>query len=262
MSNRKRILIWVGGVLAVLIVYLCLYGPQTAWALIAWNWGRKVPAVKITPLELKDSSINDAHGTKLTYFGYSFDIPWADIDEAKSKAGTNAQLLGFRSGMFIFIGRSHAREFVSDIAKESGGEEILKRNYGADAVSSDYSFQREMLNVTPHSVDPFGSREAAARKALLVLTKVTSVTSPAETGIFSLRTSHFQGFQFGNPTVKPDIVYIHLFDDSGSLGITVECHAQCAAYPITQGDINRISQSLVKVSSEVTPGDRKVQASR
>jgi len=34
---------------------------------------------------LKDTSVSEAPGTKLSYFGYEFEVPWSDLDESQTK---------------------------------------------------------------------------------------------------------------------------------------------------------------------------------
>jgi hypothetical protein len=165
MSRRKRILISVCVALAVTIAYICLFGAQTGFALIAWNAGRKVPDVRNVPQDLTDSDVNQSTGQRLSYYGYEFEIPWSDIDESKTKAGVSGCLLSFASGIRILFTSELDRSFVKNVASKSGGEDALRRSFGDQAVSSDYKFFQTMLSITPSSVNPFGSREAAARNA-------------------------------------------------------------------------------------------------
>ena len=118
MPRRKRVLIWAAGILIVVVAYLCTYGPQTGDALLAWNTGRKLPPIKLTPTNLKDFSVNRAAGSKLSYFDYSFEIPWADIDESKSKSGNKMQVVAFHSKIALLVASVAPREFVSYVAKQ------------------------------------------------------------------------------------------------------------------------------------------------
>lgn len=267
MSRRKRILIWAAGIIIVVVAYLGIYGSQTGDALLAWNTGRKLPVVKITPSDLKDLSVNRAAGNKLTYFGYSFGIPWTDIDESKSKSGNKVQVVAFQSKMALTFVSVAPREFVSYIAKETGGEERLKGAYGDQVVSSDYNFNRALLAMTPQSINPFGTRQSAARGFMLLFIKALALPPTASTGIYSLHTPSFQGFQFGDPGARPNRIQINLYDEHGAAEFTVACNAECSV-PITQADLNRISQSLVRVvpdastTSAPTAGNSTLTASR
>jgi hypothetical protein len=51
------------------------------------------------PVELTDLSISQADGKKLSYCGYEFEVPWQDIDEAKTRIDSgNKAIVTFRSG--------------------------------------------------------------------------------------------------------------------------------------------------------------------
>ena len=91
--------------IAVLVcgIYLHFFGLQTFVAVQARSVGRKKPVVKRVPVELQDLSISQASGRKLAYFGYEFEIPWDDIDEAKSRTvGENKAIIFFKSGTARF----------------------------------------------------------------------------------------------------------------------------------------------------------------
>jgi hypothetical protein len=253
MTNRKRTFVWIGSILALACVFIWLFGVQTGCVLQAWNIGRKVPEVKNTPRDLTDLSVNSSSGTRLSYFGYTFEIPWNDVDDAKSKKIGSMQVLAFHSGMAMVISSVSPREFVELIAKESGGEEVLRREYGAEIVSSDFNFYRVMLSTTPASVRVFGSRQDAISAFLLVFTKATSVPQPASSGIYSIHTPIFQGFQFGEPHHGAGKVIVDLWDEKGGIELHLLCFGKCSAPAITQADLNRISQSMVRTAPVTAP---------
>jgi hypothetical protein len=248
MTNRNRTLVWIGSVLALACVYLWLFGIQTGFALQAWNIGRKVPEVKNTPRDLTDLSVNSSSGTSLSYFGYTFEIPWNDVDNAKSKKVGSMQVLAFHSGMAILVSSIPPRDFVKTVAGSTGGEETLRRTYGNEVTSSDYSFNRAMLSATPATVEILGSREDAARGFMLLLIKTMAMPLPASSGIYSIRTPHFQGFQFGDPRASSGKIIVDLWDDKGGIELHLACFGTCSAPHITQADVNRISESLARVA--------------
>src|SRR2546429_1773968 len=63
------------------------FGFQTLIALEARYLARKAPVVRVAPAQLRDFSISRSPGRKLSYFGYEFEVPWNDVDEAKSEIG-------------------------------------------------------------------------------------------------------------------------------------------------------------------------------
>src|SRR2546429_6773060 len=84
MSTRGRILIGLFVVVLVCVAYLWFFGFQTLIALEARYLARKAPVVRVAPAQLRDFSISRSPGRKLSYFGYEFEVPWNDVDEAKS----------------------------------------------------------------------------------------------------------------------------------------------------------------------------------
>jgi len=248
MANRKRTLTWIGSILALAFVYILLFGIQTGYAIQAWNTGRKLPEVKNTPRNLTDLSVNSAPGTRLSYFGYTFEIPWNDLDEAKSKKVGSMQVLAFHSAMAMIISSIPPRDFVKTVAGYTGGEETLRRTYGNEVISSDYSFNQAMLNATPATIEILGSREDATRGFMLLVLKTMAMPLPAHSGMYSIRTPHFHGFQFGDPRSSSGKIVVDLWDDRGGIELHLACFGTCSAPHITQADVNRISQSVMRVA--------------
>jgi hypothetical protein len=92
----KRILVSIGIIVTLTIAYLWFFGTQTFFALEAHNTARKLPFVRLTTVVLADESISQESGTKLSYFGYDFEVPWTDLDKTNSKS-----LEGIRQ-LFLF----------------------------------------------------------------------------------------------------------------------------------------------------------------
>ena len=82
MRILRRIVVTVA--LTVTIIFV-----GVSWvALVALSFyaARKVPPVaRVVPTDLKDTSVSEAPGTKLSYFGYEFEVPWSDLDESQTK---------------------------------------------------------------------------------------------------------------------------------------------------------------------------------
>jgi hypothetical protein len=247
MTSRKRTFVWIRSILALACVYIWLFGVQTGFALQAWNVGRKLPEVKNAPRNLPDLSVNPSPGARLSYFGYTFEIPWNDIDDVKSKKVGSMQVLAFQSGMAIVISNIPPRDFVRTVAGHTGGEDSLGRTYGSEVISSDYNFNRAMLSATPSTVRILGSREDAARGFKLLLLKAMAMPLSGSSEIYSIRTSHFQGFQFGDPRASSGKIIIDLWDDKGGIEVHLACFGTCSAPQITQADVNRILQSVMRV---------------
>jgi hypothetical protein len=140
---------------------------------------------------------------KVSHFGYDFELPWDDIDEQKDKTTGTIHVSAFRSGNAFWFSTFPPKNFVNLIMKESNLDtQGFRQLYGDEAFESDYNFHKKMLQTTPSEITPFVSRREAAGGMILLLLKATSMPK-ADSGIFSIRTAGFDGFQFEAPPGAP-----------------------------------------------------------
>jgi hypothetical protein len=243
MSKRKRILISAGIVGGV---YLWVFGVQTASALMVRYQYRKLPDVSKTPVPLPDLSISSAPHKTASYFGYEFELPWDDLDEARDKTVGTIHVAAFRSGNAFWFSTFPPKDFVNEVMKTGNlRPQDLKQLYGEDALQSDYSFHKKMLELTPSEITPFISRRQAISGQVLLIIKAISMPK-ASSGIFSIQTRDFKGFQFENPQANPARVTVELFSNEG--GVDVMFMHKDGAPAISQPEINRVIQSIHKVA--------------
>ena len=94
-------------VVTVAIILGCIYWVAPALSFYA---AKKAPPVaKIVPSDLTDTSVSQAPGTRLSYFGYEFEVPWSDLDDSKTKLypkdkpQKNMAELTFHSGLRMLV---------------------------------------------------------------------------------------------------------------------------------------------------------------
>src|SRR5579864_2831085 len=92
-----RVAIW----LALLIVLVELFGPPIAIFTTARWEARRFPGVKVSPQPLADYSVSDAPGTVMSYFGYSFEVPWTATFKEKVFGKDGLAQLQFESGQGV-----------------------------------------------------------------------------------------------------------------------------------------------------------------
>jgi hypothetical protein len=243
-TKQHGISITLVAVIAALVVYGLFFGVQTSLALEWWFLSRKSPVIKIVPQGLPDQSQTQSPGLKLSHSGYEFEIPWNDVDEEKSKTVGTMRLIAFKSRRALLIYSLPPRNFVDTVLKISKDEKIYRQAFGEDATSSDYKFHKQMLEATPGKINPLGPRRDATREALFLFVKTIALPSSADTGIFSVQTPHFSGFQYGDPRSNPRRIIVYLFDENGGLELSVASSEKFPGSAITQADINRIAQSV------------------
>jgi len=252
MSRWIRILIAFGILTVVCLGYLWLFGIQTFFFLQAHNLGRKLPFVKQKPVELTDLSISQAPGTRLSYFGYEFEVPWNDIDNDKSKIlGGNKAILVFRSGIVLSVWSGTPHEFMNGLLGQGKiDQDTFRKLYGDESLQSDYNFKRLILEVTPDMISPLSSKKTAASLGVLIMVKAICIPGDPDSGIFAVQGKEFKGFQYGSPQNPPKQLSVELFPEDGHLDLLFGQKTN-GLVVISQADINRVIQTSHKVAAEL-----------
>ena len=250
MPRRKIALIILACVIVVVgpIVYVWLFGFQTMMALEVRYLYRKSPEAWQTPVALPDTSISSIPHKKISYFGYEVELPWDDVDEEKGKTIGTVHVTSFLSGNEFLFSTFPPKDFVNEIVKTGKFDPATFRQiYGDDASQSDYGFHSAMLRITPDSIDPFMSRRDAVRDSTLLVIK--AIATPAcQSGIFEIQVSDLRGFQFESPLARPARITAELFGEDGGIDVGYYQKPGGSARSITQPEINRVLQSIHKVS--------------
>jgi len=248
MSRWKRILISFGIVIVACVTYLWLFGTQTFFVLEAHSAARKLPFVKLTPIELTDLSVSQAPGMKVSYFGYEFEMPWTDIDKEKTKiVGGNKVIIVFRSGNALSVWSGPPHEFMNGLFEMGKiDRETFRKVYGDEALRSDYTFQRLILETTPDKIAILSTKKSAVSQGALLMVKAISVPGDPNSGIFAVQGKEFKGFQYGRPQDPPKHLSVELFPEDGHLDLLFG-QKKDGPTVITQADVNRIVQTIHKV---------------
>jgi len=169
------------------------------------------------------------------------------VDEAKSKIDGPIRLTAFRSGDVFWFSTFPPKNFVNLIMKDSKLDpQRFRLLYGDEAFESDYGFYKAMLQATPWQITTFVSQRRAIAGQMLLLFKGISMPK-ADSGIFSIQTPTFQGFQFENPQAHPARVTDELYSNDGGIDLIFFQKIDRTAPAISQPEINRIIQSIHRV---------------
>jgi hypothetical protein len=256
MSKWIRILIGFGILVVLGIAYIWFFGVQTFYVWETRKVARTNPLMWTTPVALTDLSISQSPGRKFSYFGYDFEVPWDDVDPVKTRVmGDNKSIIVFRSGNAISFWSADAYGLLSAyMAKEKMDRNSMEQLFGEEAGQSNFAFTRAVLDMTPGRFSPFIPKMQAIQQGSLFMMKVAIMRSSASSGIFSLATKEFNGFQYGRPPLSsPKYVSVELFRDSKHIDIIF---GQKPGGPviISQADVNRVVQSVHGASHpEVKP---------
>lgn len=226
-------------------------------ALSIWT-ARKVPnRARLVPLDLEDVSISQATGSKLSYFGYEFEVPWNDIDPAQTKLypklnPTRVELM-FRSGLQLAVTAISARELVNGIASAFHLSPELFENFtgpelGPGATRSDYDFTRKLYEFTPEKMNRWAIRPSVHyRESMLLTIKSTSLLWSADSGIFNIHNQDYKGFQQGSTQARPNAIVVDLYSDDDGIEFIFNQKDYQDRPGVSQAEINRVVQSVHKV---------------
>jgi hypothetical protein len=250
MKIARRILITVAVTLTA--VYIGIYWIAPV-ALSLYSSRKALAITRVVPTDLRDRSVSQAAGAKLSYLGYEFDVPWNDLDESKTelypkdKPDKRMARLHFRSGLQLLVltapPHSMADQFTKTDIKMS--PQAFAAVFGQQAGDSDYEFMKRVFEFSPDRMHPWAlSTTVASREDVLLLTKSIVPSKPAETGIFNVRNASYQGFQQGNPNVRQDTLLLDLYSANGGFEILFVQKNYANSHGVTQPEINRIVESL------------------
>jgi len=200
--------------------------------------------LSVVPQPLPDTSVSANQGTTLSNFGYQYEAPWTDIVKVTRRDKFVASVI-FRSGEALaFFDPASAPDGANIMRVATADSRNVLSVFGPEAMQSNYALASTILNLTPKSVSLWmSSREATGTAILLQLKPI--YTRNAETGLFSVQTSRYRGYQRGDPR-RVGYVDLLVYDDQDH-DFRFLFETAPGKPLITQPDINRILDTLKPV---------------
>lgn len=218
-----------------------LFWFQTMMLIEMHHLYRHVPIAHMIPVELSDHRIDSDHGTKLSSYGYDFEVPWKDVDTEHMQSKT-MMLIPFRSGLEILVGHGSSHNLVDAVMENTKTDRgDFRSAYGDHALQSDYEFLKLALNTTPASVRLSDSKQDVARKSTLVLIK--TIIAEGDSGIFAVQAHDFRGFQYGDPGKHPKRITVTLCSADSEVEFSFSQKGM-TPLAISQAEINRVIQTV------------------
>jgi hypothetical protein len=251
----------VAALLLLLNVLYNLLGPPIGIVLTTRWEARKIPLVKVTPQPLTDYSVSDAPGRRLSYLGYSFEVPWTA--SFKTKGSENGSITGgmmelkFDSGQILLLmAPSDQSGLLSELVRDQSMHvENLRFVFGDLIYRSAYDQYSALLNTSPSTIRAFGPRREAIRGTTLLTIKAIALPASLESGAFAFQFPDKRGFQLGDPR-KSGHIDLRVFDLNGH-ELEIICGTARDGENLTQPELNRILKTLHPVSS-ASPGAQAV----
>ncbi len=221
---------------------------------LSFDAARKAPPVaRVVPTGLKDLSVSQVPGTKVSYVGYEFEVPWNDLEETRTRSvpKDNPYMVGlvFRSGLHLIVSASPPRMLPKEFAREwKLSPQQLESVFGRGVSQSEYSFLENLYEFTPDKMHRWALTPSVHyREQMLLMLKTTFLSGfSADTGIFNIQNRSYRGFQLGDPQAHPRRLAVQLYSDDGAIELTFGGNGR-EPFAVTQPELNRIVQSLRKV---------------
>lgn len=197
------------------------------------------------PKQLDDKMASTAEGTVLSYYGYTFEAPWNEPDGARN-VGRWVEVR-FKAGQVI---RIFNPEYFPDNPISSSvalGDDnyYFVQAFGAGSHESKYDQFKAICFTTPSNFSPLRSRREYARiRTLLGIKGLWFEHNPVAPDIFYFETVNYRGFEFSGLSRGWQDVSLNLFDRTDGWFQIVVIGDSLSGARITQGDINRIIQSV------------------
>jgi hypothetical protein len=253
-SFGKRLLrafVRVGIGIAILHLLFYLFGPPLFIFYMTRREAKVFPYINVTPQPLKDSSVSDAPGKVISYFGYELTVPWNTNFKEVAPASNGFVALKFESDTsMIFQVAADQDGLLTELVKDpklnmkslqEGFPDLLKR--------SAYDQYDALYSVTPASIHAFGPRVEATRGMLLLTLKLMAAPAGLESRMFRFEFPGMHGFQIGDPQ-KTNRTTLDIFDINGH-NVEIRLFTR-DTNRLTQPEVNRILASLHAVPPKPT----------
>ena len=248
----SRASISVIGVLCGSVLLAMFLGPRLFPYYLVGKMRRREPLLATIPQPLKDSKAATAEGVTLSRYGYEFEIPWKDIDRINNLKTTTWVI--FKSGRNVMVDDPSQKPDRIQVMREQAAEDghDVRDLFGAATVASNYQLVNAELTMTPERVTLLMPGKELARDFTLLLLKGAEALN-TESGLYSVEAHGFRGFQKGAPEAGQDRVVLQLFDaQDRELNLSIFVDSRKNA-PITQGDVNRVIQTLHRTETPSEP---------
>ncbi len=244
-AERSRQLVkWtigLGSLALLVIAYVAVWGPQTFFFFWSRYVGHRVPESYVTPQPLPFIRPDPSPGTRLSYYGYSCEVPWVDIAQVRKGSALTAVI--FRSGQMIWFPDPKSATTLQTLAQGNlETERNISLSLGNSVPVSDEVLKTRILYATPAEFSPFMQRREAAAESALLLAKALAYANSLGR-IYRFRDSERHGFQVGDPDKAP-YVELTLFRKDGHEATFTVFRGKGPDGLISQMQIERIRTTL------------------
>lgn len=237
----RPFIVFLGVICLALGVFFFFYGrPLAMLGYVKWQF-RNSPEVWIVPKPLPPDIPRHLAGPKLTYFGYEFESPSAEVKEERKLE--SAVILNFSDCAGMVVSEpgpsgDQIRVMQQEASKEGRN---IQEVFGQEATRSSFALRSKVLNLTPSDLRLFSSRKEMVGNAVLLLIKGVE-SQRFKNGLYSFATPWMRGFQDGD-LIRDRGVVVEAFDNQDRR-LTLIVGAKPGKACFGQPELNRIIFSL------------------
>ena len=213
---------------------------------MAWHFAREASQahqnLSVVPTDLKDTTIGKLKGPRIEKFGFSFQVPWSDIEHERNAKSASALFFRDGAGLIVFDPADEvdgARIIRGNTARE---QQLMNRVLGSQALSSNYELMAAELQSTPGEVKWWATREQNVRSLILLTHKGVHLGDAKV--IYEIHSGTLRGFQYGDPNSPPYRVNLELFDKTDHHYKIFIAGKDKATACVTQAQINGLVASF------------------
>src|SRR5579872_4701494 len=182
----RRILITI--VVTLTLTFIGIYYVSPV-GLSFYGSSKAIPITRIVPTDLRDLSVDPSVGQKLSFLGYEFEVPWADLDESKTllfpkdKLEKTRVILTFRSGLRLMATKCAPHEMADQFMRGDikMTPPAFAAVFGTEAVDSDYEFTKRVMEFPPDRMHHWAlGPPIHAQEPVLLITKSILLAKSAE----------------------------------------------------------------------------------
>jgi hypothetical protein len=202
------------------------------------------------PRPLADTATSIADGTILSYYGYTFEVPWKEIDKEQNEGSTVK--VRFKSGQVIrfnnprYFDSNPINSFSSQVDQSS-----FRKAFGMGVRQSKYEQFKAVISVAPSQMSPLRCHTDFARiRTLLEIKGLWFEHTAAASDIFSFETKDYRGFETSGLPHGWQNVVLHLFDRRDQYWFTILIGGDDRSnVRLKQAEVNRVIGSFREAPS-------------
>ncbi len=230
--------------ISLMFVYVYFFGGPTMLVWRAKQDAARDPRLALVPTLLSDTSVSASPGTRVTFFGYQFEVPWQGQATVKNAGDYIAVAFNASATKSLeFVNPANSLGLVKTTRAGLKERGLDPRN--ADLVlnaGSDYDLMRSILYAAPAQLSLVFPRKKDVWAATFLMMKEVEVRG-AEAGLYSFQIGQLRGFQIGDPS-RARNVRVESFDaDDRKFEFVFGCKPGSDA-SFKQTEINRVLQTL------------------